>query len=283
MLHVLPVTAADGARADVICVLPDGAPRAMFYWLPAMGVAARNYLPLANALAARGFAVALHEWRGIGSSDRRAGWRQDWGWRALLERDVPAGIAVARAASASAPVVLGGHSLGGQLACLYAALHPTAICGIALVASGAPYWRQFRHGSWIGLGYALAPLVAAACGHLPGRRLGFAGNEARGVTRDWARAGRRGYYVVRGMPVDFPTRLAALTLPVFGLRFHDDWLGPAGSLDWLLRRMPAASRRREVLTRDDLGGVPADHFSWMREPAVVATRVADWLEAATRC
>lgn len=274
---VLPLAIADGTRFEVLCVAPPRIPDAAMYWLPAMGVSARHYLPLAQALAQRGIAVALHEWRGIGSSNVRAGWRCNWGFRELLELDLPVGMAAMQAQWPAARCYLGGHSLGGQLACLHAALRPQQPAGIALVASGAPYWRRFRHAPWIRLGYMAAPWVATACGHLPGRRLGFAGNEARGVTGDWARAGRQGRYIVRGMAVDFRERLAALTLPLLGLRLHDDWLGPASSLDWLLSRMPRAARQQQVLTRADFDGAAADHFSWMQVPDAVATRIAAWI------
>lgn len=275
--EVLPLAAADGARFEALCVAPRRPPEAVLYWLPAMGVSARHYLPLAQSLAERGIAVMLHEWRGIGSSSVRAGWRCNWGYRELLQLDLPAGAASIRARWPAARCYLGGHSLGGQLACLHAALHPHRLAGIALVASGAPYWRCFRRAAWVRLGYVAAPWLAAACGYLPGRRLGFAGNEARGVTADWARSGRSGRYLVRGMPVDFRERLAGLALPVLGVRLHDDWLGPAGSLSWLLRRMPRAARRHQVLTRADLGGAAADHFTWMRAPGPVAERIAAWV------
>ena len=276
---VLPLTMADGARAELLCVAPEGVPRAAVYWLPAMGLPAKHYLPLAAALAARGVAVALHEWRGIGSSSVRAGRRRDWGYRELLEADLPAGVAAMRAHWPQARFWLGGHSLGGQLACLYAALHPDEAAGLALVASGSPYWRRFRHGAVIGMAYALAPVLATLLGHLPGRRIGFGGNEARSVTADWARSGRTGRYAAAGMGEDFEQRLAALELPVLALRLRDDWLGPAASLDWLLGKLPHAPRRHELVTPDDLGGQPADHFGWMKTPDAIAARIADWIVA----
>ncbi|HET8763120.1 MAG TPA: alpha/beta fold hydrolase, partial [Gemmatimonadales bacterium] len=186
---VIPVIAADGARCELLAVLPAGAWRHLLYWIPAMGMPARHYLPLAQALADRGIAVVLHEWRGIGSSDRRAGRQCDWGYRQLLQDDLPAGMAAVRRCWPQAPCWLGGHSLGGQLGLLYASLPPDDFSGLVLVASGAPYWRRFRHGWLIAAAYALAPALAGLVGHLPGRRIGFGGNEARGVIADWARSG----------------------------------------------------------------------------------------------
>jgi predicted alpha/beta hydrolase len=278
--ETVPVVAGDGARSELLLFAPATPPRRVLYWLPAMGIPAKHYLPLAAALAARGVAVALHEWRGIGSSDRRAGRRSDWGYRELLDADLPAGLAVVRGRWSGADVCVGGHSLGGQLACLCAALHPAAFAGIALVASGAPYWRRFRHGAAIGAAYLLAPWLAALCGHLPGRRIGFGGNEARGVVADWARSGRSGRYAAAGLDVDLERRLAALETPVLALRLRDDWLGPAASLDWLLGKLaPRSPRELAVVAPAELGGQPADHFTWMKVPDAIAARIAHWIGA----
>lgn len=267
---------ADGALAELLCVAPAGEVRGLLYWLPAMGIPAKHYLPLAEALAACGVAVALHEWRGTGSSNRRAGRHCDWGYRELLQLDVPAGLAAARARWPQARLCLGGHSLGGQLACLYAAAYPEAASGIALVASGAPYWRRFRHASLIRLAYGLVTPLARLCGRLPGRRIGFGGNEARGVIADWSRSGRSGRYAATAMATDFEQRLGELRLPVLALRLADDWLGPAASLEWLLGKMPRAARRHELVTAAELGLPRADHFGWMKSPAPIAARIAPW-------
>jgi len=274
---VIPVTAADGARCELLATLPAGRWQQLLYWMPAMGMPARHYLPLAQALAVAGVAVVLHEWRGIGSSDRRAGRDCNWGYRQLLQDDLPAGMAAVRQRWPQARCWLGGHSLGGQLGLLYASLHPHDFAGMVLVASGAPYWRRLRHGWLIGAAYALAPWLAALVGHLPGRRIGFGGNEARGVIADWARSGRSGRYAVAGMTQDFERLLAALQLPVLALRLQQDWLGPPASLAWLLGKLGPAARRVETILRDDLDGTPADHFGWMKAPAPVAARIAGWL------
>jgi predicted alpha/beta hydrolase len=206
----IPVVAADGSRFELLGVQPTGGWRQLLYWIPAMGIPARHYLPLAEALAAHGMAVVVHEWRGIGSSNRRAGRTCNWSYRELLLDDLPAGMNVLRERWPQATCWLGGHSLGGQLGSLYASLHPAEFAGLLLVASGSPYWRRFRHGWLIGVAYALAPLLAGLLGYLPGRRIGFGGNEARGVIADWARTGRTGRYAVVGMPQDFERQLAAL-------------------------------------------------------------------------
>lgn len=273
---VIQVAAVDGSHFELLCVQPAGDWHRLLYWMPAMGISARHYLPLAEALAAQGTAVAVHEWRGIGSSNRRAGRASDWGYRELLQDDLPAGMAALRTRWPQATCWLGGHSLGGQLGSLYASLHAAEFAGLLLVASGAPYWRRFRHGWLIVVAYALAPWLARVLGYLPGRRIGFGGNEARGVIADWSRTGRTGRYAAAGMTQDMERQLASVRLPLLALRLRDDWLAPQASLDWLLGKLGPGERSVDVIAPQELAG-PADHFGWMKTPAPVAARIARWL------
>src|SRR5690606_9866149 len=66
----IPLATPDGHRYALLAHLPEQAERSLL-WLPALGVAAKHYVPFAQALAARGVAVFLHEWRGNGSSSLR--------------------------------------------------------------------------------------------------------------------------------------------------------------------------------------------------------------------
>jgi len=276
---VIPITAADGARFELLCVQPVGEWRQLLYWLPAMGVPARHYLPMAEALASRGIAMVVHEWRGIGSSDRRASRRSNWGYRELWLDDLPPAMSALQKRWPDKVRLIGGHSLGGQVASLYAALHPNDYAGIAMVTSGAPYWRAYPRSLLIKIGCMLAPMAANLRGYLPGRRIGFAGNEARGLTSDWARSARSGRYSATGMSQNLDELLAALQLPIFALRLRDDWLAPKASLEWLLGKMPQSPNVVGVLAPNDLDGHPADHFSWMKAPAPIVERLADWTDS----
>ena len=273
--RTIPVASGDGHHSELIVCVPPDAQRCLL-WLPALGVSARHYLPFARTLAARGVAVYLHEWRGHGSSNLRAGRRCNWGYRELLTIDLPASeAAIAREAPGLATVI-GGHSLGGQLACCRLALSPAAAQGLWLVASGAPYWRAFalRLRPWLALAYVAAPWLASAHGALPGRAVGFGGNEARGLIRDWARTGLRGRYAARGIDEDLDTRLAAIDVPVTGILLADDWMAPASSLRFLLDKLGRGARALHTLDAAALG-TAADHFGWMKQPGAVAAALLD--------
>ncbi len=277
-VRVEPVVASDGARAELILVAPP-APRAALLWIPALGVPAKHYKPFAEALACHGIAVAIHEWRGVGSSDRRASRRVDWGYRDLLEADLPASEAVARAAWPGLPWIIGGHSLGSQFASLHGARRGgDTFAGLLQVASGAPYWRTFPGKRamlwWL---FHVMPLLTAVVGHFPGRRLGFGGNEASSVMRDWARTGRLGRYVVPSVAFDFEAAMAHFARPLLAVRIRDDWLGPQASFDWLLGKFPAAGIERMLLSPEDFANGEATHFSWMKASEPVAAAVDVWL------
>lgn len=270
----LPVESMGGHRWSLLARVPPQ-PRASLLWLPALGVAARHYLPFADALAAQGIAVFLHEWRGHGSSSLRAGRNVDWGYRALLLQDLPASEAAVAAALPAIPRIIGGHSLGSQLACCRLALSPGSAEALWVVAGGSPYWRAFpfRHRWWLPLVYRFLPWLADARGALPGRAVGFGGNEARGLVRDWARSGLSGRYAARGLDLDLEAALACVDHPLRAVVFDRDWIGPSSSLRFLLAKL--RNRSTEISTLDAAAlGAPADHFAWMQRPRAVASSLS---------
>lgn len=266
--------AADGHRYALLANMPPQ-PRRTLLWLPALGVAAKHYLPFAQALAQRGVAVFVHEWRGHGSSTLRASRACDWGYRELLALDLPASEALIADTVPAVPRTIGGHSLGGQLACCRLALAAQGADALWLVGSGAPYWRAFPlpHRLWLPLAYRFLPWLADRNGYLPGRRIGFGGNEARSVIRDWARTAISGRYAAAGLDVDLEAALARIETPVHAIALAHDWLGPVSSLRFLLSKMPRAHVHAEVLDAGALG-TQADHYAWMKAPDAIADRFA---------
>ena len=103
---------------------------------------------------------------------------------------------------------------------------------------------------------------------MPGRRLGFGGDEARSLIADWARVGLSGRYRAAGWPVDLEAGLRRVRTPIDGVLFDDDWLAPESSLRALMAKMPDAPARVHTLHHAALG-TRADHFAWMKQPQAV--------------
>ncbi|MEG3182791.1 alpha/beta fold hydrolase [Lysobacter erysipheiresistens] len=256
------------------CLPPE--PTAALLWLPALGVAARHYQPFAESLAARGIAVFVHEWRGHGSSSLRASRRHDWGYRELLEFDLSASESGVRQAlvdsgNTELPCIIGGHSLGGQLASCRLGMAPGFASRLWLVASGAPYWRAFPTPAryWLPLAYRFLPWLADRCGALPGRRIGFGGTEARRLIADWARSALSGRYRADGLDVDLDAAMVRSAPRVRAVTLADDWLAPESSLRFLLSKMPRATVSTTMLDSRALDA-RADHFHWMKRPDAIA-------------
>lgn len=275
---VIKVLTPDQHRFELIHV-QSPKPRARLLFLPGMGVSARQYIDFGWALSAHGVETFIHEWRGLGSSSLRADRATDWGYRELLEQDLLSAVEQVHKHCPGQGLILGGHSLGSQLACLLGVLQPEACAGLLIVAGGAPYWKAFS--GWMRWGlpsvFVGMPTISALVGHYPGRRLGFAGREARGVIRDWTRSGRSGVYRPVGINTNLEQGLAELSVPALSLRMAEDWFVPQTSVDWLTGKLSSARHEQQVLGRDQLSG-PADHYRWMREPAASARAIADWLD-----
>lgn len=271
----IPVTAQDGHGFAVRLARGDpGSPALLF--LPALGVPAEKYDRFAAALADRGITVAVPDWRGMASSDRRAVRGSDWGYPQLLEHDVPA----ARAAIAALPArswAIGGHSLGGQVAALAAALSPADYAALVLVATGVPDARTFPASQRLGvrLFAASMPVLTGVFGYFPGQRLRWAGVEAATLMRQWAGTVRRGDYDAVGIP-DLEAKLRAVSLPALGVRYTGDWLATHASLAALLGKLGPGARSIDVFDQARLGDTP-DHFRWLKSPATPAARIAEWL------
>ena len=267
----IPVTSTDGHSFELLAPLP-AQPHACLLWLPALGVAARHYQLFAEVIAARGIAVFLHEWRGNGSSTLRPDRNHDWGYKELLQLDLPAAEAAVHEVLPGLPFQLGGHSLGGQLSCCYAGLRDAELDALWLVASGTPWWRSLPppRGWLLPLAYRFLPWLAQRNGTLPGRRVCFGGTEARGLIRDWARVGLSNHYAAQGMSIDLEAGMRRISAPTRAVVLDSDWLAPVSSMQQLLAKLPASTRSLKVLSSRDLGA-RADHFHWMKSPQNVAS------------
>lgn len=279
-LSTITVRAADGATSDAIVATCDATPPSLVVTiLPAMGVPARFYAPLAEALARPEIGVVVGELRGCGTSSVRARRGVDFGYREHLVTDLPALFSCVRARFEGARMALVGHSLGGHLAAMYAGANPGTIERIALLACGTsfyPSWEGSRKLAMLAMA-ALARVVSTTIGHFPGRRFGFAGREARRFMHEWADLTTKGRFIVRGTDVDYDAGLANVALPILAVSFDGDVFSPVAAADHLLGKMPRAVITRRHVLADEIGARSLDHFRWAKHPEPIAGLLAPWL------
>lgn len=235
---------------------------------PAMAIGSGYYGPLVEEFQRHGWQARALGRRGFERGRPRAGRDVDWTYHDEIV-DVAGAVAAARQEHPQRPVLLLGHSLGGQLAAGHELNHAPAD-GVITVGSAIPYYPHF---GWGGvplavMAAAVVPLATAIFGYLP--KPVFGGPGARSLMREWARM------VLTGNPpfgVDGRIDTPALVISLAG-----DEYSPLRTVDDFAERLFAP----EVVTRwhyrdDEVpAGASNDHITWVRSPELVVDRVLSW-------
>lgn len=272
----ITVTTPDGAEL-ALRVLPRPDPAApVVLILPAMAIKAKFYLPLVKALHDAGLAVATVDLRAQGESRPALGQGPDFGYQELIEVDLPAVVDALGERFPDAPLHLFGHSLGGQLALLYASAEPGRLAGVATIGTGSVYWRSFpaRRRLEILLTTQWVGLVCRLRGRWTGG--GGIGPMTAGVMADWVRHARTGRYRPRGTKRDYDRLLAELSVPALVISLDRDPLGPESTVRLLCGRMPSAEVTRWHIDASS-GLTHLGHASWVKDSDIVGPAVAAWI------
>ena len=252
-------------------------PRAAVVVAGATAVPERAYGGLAELLASQGLAVLTFDYRGVGRSAPRElrGDRTvmaDWG-----RLDLDAALAWLHARHPDRPLLLVGHSVGGQLL----GLAPAAerLRGALLIGSQGGWWGNWRGaarwGTWLGW-HLLLPATSTLLGYTPMRAFGMGEDLPAGVGLQWARWGRHPEYLLCECTPAERERYVRLGFPIRAYHFPDDRFAPRPAVEQLLGFYRGA--RQELVTRSaaELGVPSVGHFGWLRP----AFRDSLWREVA---
>jgi predicted alpha/beta hydrolase len=272
--------APDGASLMFRIYNPGASPGSpLFLCLPAMGVEAKYYLPLVGCLAATFRApVALADFRGQGENLRRGG-PSEFGYREILESDLPGIVGRLNALYPDRPLYIVGHSIGGQFATLLASRHARMIRGLVLLASGTAHYR-----SWSGIQrwryYGLIQfirIVTMILRRYPGSRLGFGGDQPFRFMMDWAAHATSGRYEPMGSKIPYEAELRSVRLPVLSVCIAGDTVAPAAAVDELLGKLAMADICRRTAAGIQRHDPWKRHFSWARAPDEMVTMIREWI------
>lgn len=261
---------------------PAGPERSVPVLLPALGTPARAYRHLGSALAREGMPTLSVDLRGAFTDGPRPSRTNDWGFDAHLRSDLDT-IEHWLEQRGAHPIWIG-HSYGGHLAAARVSEDGGCARAVVMLATSE---LGFRHWG------AAAPAILAATqsfdlaarvlGRFPGRAVGWGGDVARGVIRDWARWARSGRF--RGSDGrDLGVRLRAIEVPVLSVSFADDHLmGRRSAVDAFAARFAPGICERWHLTAREVKADGSEHrrvghFGFLRDAEPFWQRLAGWLQ-----
>lgn len=251
---------------------------AVILLMPALGIPAGYYDPLASALQAAGTSVLIMEQRGHGESALRPSRNVDFGYREVLNEDIPTLLDWLHSRQPGQPVVLMGHSLGGHYASMTAGRKPERISGVILSACGTAYYEAFTGTvrNQLRVLITMIPLLIRAFGFYPGDKVGFGGREARRLMQDWLQLARHNRYAAIGLDEDLEAGIRRFNKPLLMLRMADDDYAPKAAMDAMRARYSSAQVSEHVFDAATLGD-RADHLRWVRKPQAVTNEIREWL------
>jgi predicted alpha/beta hydrolase len=258
------IAARDGYPLAATVFTAAAPPRAAVLINSATAVPRKIYRGFAAYLAERGCAVVTYDYRGIGGSRPPSLKGFDARMRNWAALDVAAAIDHVHRVWPGLPLLLVGHSFGGQALGL---VPNSALVKRALfVAAQAGYWRLFtppENYRAYGFMRLIGVPVTRLLGYTPGR-LGIGEDLPKGVFLEWTGwVGRPRYFF------DDPTLDALENFPRFtgGLRaigLADDSWATAPAIDMLLAGFTGARREHIRIAPRDVGAKRIGHFGFFR-------------------
>jgi len=231
--------------------------------LPGIGVPQRLFRHLGAWFAERQVRVVTVDYRGVGASRLAAALRTTARLSTWASRDAVGALRFVEETGNGAPVVLLGHSFGGQAIGFSAEFRRVA----AAILVGAQF-GQARH--WDGLGrvkvaayWNLILPAATALFEVVPSWTGLGTPLPRGAAEEWARWGRTRDWLLPHVP-GAEALYAGFDRPLRAYATLDDPIAPPRAVAELLRYFRATSVERVDLAPSDLGLERLGHFGLFR-------------------
>lgn len=235
-----------GHLALTLHVPAAGAPRAAVIVNCAMGVPQRFYGPFAEYLATCGFVSLTWDYRGVGESALEPVAAREVSLEQWAFEDLGLVLETVRRRHAPLPILVVGHSFGGQIVAL--PVNRDEVAGALLIACPSGYvghWKGRPRGRFMWwLAHVGLPLLARVSGRFPASRLGLGADLPRRAALQWGRWLRHPKYLGGSAPI--ATRMASFERSITALSMDDDEYAPAAAIDALLalyERAPVQRRR----------------------------------------
>lgn len=274
-MQELDVITQDGASLRVRRFDPMADPRASLVISPAMAVPQRFYQAIAEYFRSLGWQVWTFDYRGIGLSRRGSlkGYRasvQEW-----AEQDLEAVLA---STPEDIPLLVLGHSLGGQLLGLAPSNH--RVRAFLSVGSQSGYWRNFAVREQLLfalLFHALLPGVTRTLGYFPAKRLRLGEDVPGEALLQWARWCRHPNYLMSDVTLGGRENFRRYDGPLLALSFTDDPWAPYRAVQALFQYYERARLEIRRVSPGDFGLLTIGHFGLFRKQSQAAWKLlAEW-------
>ncbi len=248
--------------------------------LPALGSPAKLYTHFFNGISKRGISVAVMNLRGDGLLEKdQLVSEGNFGYVELLE-DIDTVIHSLIRRYPGRKIVTMGHSLGGQLGCLYQC-HDNSKTSASIVIAGGSVGYQ----SWKGVdklktytATQLFGLIAKLLGWFPGKRIGFGGNQPKNVMIDWSRNARTGMYQLINEKIKYEAKSRIVTSLFLGIVIENDYFAPYAAAKSLFEKFPLSDSQIFIINKNRFNKIVPNHFRWLKEPDPVIDVMVLWLE-----
>jgi predicted alpha/beta hydrolase len=222
-----------------------------------------------------GYIVVTVDLRGTGKSEAKPNKKRNFGYREMLNYDWPVVLDKVNRHFPDKDIYLMGHSLGGQLNVLYAAKHKNLVKGLILTAACTVHYKAWKFPYNLGVlfGTQAGRLLVKILGYFPGKKVGFAGTEAKNVILDWAYTGRTGKYKPLGDDFDYESNFKNIELPVLAISFENDKLAPRKAVEELTGKLSHAKIEHIHFENNKY-----DHFNWVKQNTELVIKIDDWIK-----
>jgi predicted alpha/beta hydrolase len=258
------IEAPDGYRLAINLFEPKRPARGAVLIAPAMGTPQSYYGSFARWLAQNGFITLTFDYRGSGTSLSQPlpGFMADiHTWAG----DTGAALAALGERAQTLPIILIGHSLGGQIVPIVPGHERLA--QIITIATGSGYWRDNApQAKWpaLFLWLVITPIVLPIFRYFPGKRMKIVGNLPRKVMEQWRKWCLNPEYLVGVEGADVRRRFENLITPIVSISFSDDELMSDRGIKIMHSFYKNAKCEMVVVKPQDYGLKRIGHFGFFR-------------------
>ncbi len=229
--------------------------------LPGIGVPQRAFRHVATWFAERRARCVTVDYRGMGDS-RTPGGVATASLSTWARNDAVTALEYAES-SWSEPVMLLGHSFGGQIVGLAEAFQRVRAAVFIGSQFGQPrHWDGWQRFGLASYWFLILPTLCALFRELPSWS-GPAGRLPRGVAREWSRWGRSRDWYLSSQP-EAEVLLRRFSAPLMAYSIRDDSIAPPRAVSALLERFSVTEAERRDVTPDELGLTRIGHVGLLR-------------------